>query len=547
MRFSGKIAGTMLFVLVLGILLPAGTHSEEENPFVLADSYFKTREYEKAREIYEDIYLTDSDEKVREKAFIMTIQCDFRMRRYGEVIINLRRYFRNYEKPEFANLANLLMSECLFQERRYDEALEYLRKVKKPLKSEALGIEAMIMIRRGDFQGASRLLERGRGVLPSGIYASVAKAHVAARAGSPAYALKIIRSLSDSRLEEHGLLVEKGEILWRAGRVKEAEDFLLALIEGGESELERVEAQRVLFDLYTSEGRYREAAEIADEIISYVVDDEFKLKAADVMEKLGEHVKSLSYVVRVRNPKLRTSEVKKRLLRLIESGNPQAPDVVARFSYYVDPKDPFVVDLAKKLVLWGKRREAKYLLRLAFEGRRKGEARLLLARIYMEEGDYEKATKLLRLMLFNLTYSVDAMKLLGEVNERQGNYATALKYYRRAEKFNPSGDVYERMGDVYLKLGERDLAIENYVKSAGYGYASSALKVADLLYSDGKVEEAREYYIQALKGNLSRKEDLQWAYYQAAKLTGNDLYLKKVVEMGGLVGKVAEIVREEEK
>ncbi|RMG59358.1 MAG: hypothetical protein D6713_05640 [Deltaproteobacteria bacterium] len=515
------------------------------SPFVLADSYFKTREYEKAREIYRDIYLTSPDEKEREKAFVMAIQCEFRLRRFNEAYINLKRYFKNYPHPEYGNLARLLLSECLFQKRLYDDALRELKGVEPPLLSEARGLEAMIYLRQGRVTEAEALLTLSRDVAPSGLYADVARAYVLALRGSTADSLKIVRSLSDTLLKERGLLVEKGKILWKAGRVREAEDFLKLLVEGTESELERVEAKRVLFDLYRSEGRYEEASSLAEEIISYIVDDGFKLAAADVMKRVGNLEKSLSYVARVRDQSLRSKEMKTRLQEILEEEKEKAPELVSRFAYYLDEKDPVLVDMARKLASWGKRKEAKFLLRRAFEGKRAGEAKLLLAKIYMDEGDYDRALKLLRIMLFNLTYAVDAMKMIGRVHEKQGNFATALKYFERAARFREEGDVHDRMGDVLLKLGEEERALEEYEKAASRGISRAALKAADLLFARGKTDSAVSYYEKALEGKLERKEDRQWAYYQAGKLTGRRDYLKKALSMGGTTGEVARLLLEE--
>jgi len=160
-------------------------------------------------------------------------------------------------------------------------------------------------------------------------------------------------------------------------------------------------------------------------------------------------------------------------------------------------------------------------------------ARLDLARGYMENGEIDRARPaLLRALELN-PRSPEANVLMGLLNESQNDYVLAERHYQLALEVEPDNSqalnnygsflfargryeeavkvlrrlvedtdyrarsqAYENLGLAELKIGEVDRAEEALKRAVRLNFAQtrSSLELAELSYSQGKFEAAQEFY-----------------------------------------------------
>lgn len=161
------------------------------------------------------------------------------------------------------------------------------------------------------------------------------------------------------------------------------------------------------------------------------------------------------------------------------------------------------------------------------------QARLDLARGYMEAGEFERARPALNRAIAIDPHSVEAHVLLGVVNESESEKALAEKHYRIALDIDPRdpqalnnygsflfaegryeeaveklrlvvedpnyrarSQAYENLGLAELKIGEVERAKDAFKRALRLNFAQSrsSLEMADLAYVEGDYVTAQEYY-----------------------------------------------------
>lgn len=161
------------------------------------------------------------------------------------------------------------------------------------------------------------------------------------------------------------------------------------------------------------------------------------------------------------------------------------------------------------------------------------QARLDLARGYMEAGEYERARPALNRAITIDPRSVEAHVLLGVLNESENENALAEKHYRIALEIDPHdpqalnnygsflfsqgrykdaveklrlvvenpnyrarSQAYENLGLAELKIGEVERAKEAFRRALrlNFAQARSSLELADLALVEGDYVAAQEYY-----------------------------------------------------
>ncbi len=161
------------------------------------------------------------------------------------------------------------------------------------------------------------------------------------------------------------------------------------------------------------------------------------------------------------------------------------------------------------------------------------QARLDLARGYMENGEFDRARPALNRALAIDPRSVEAHVLLGLLNESENEFARAERHYRTALEVDPRdpqalnnygsflfgrerypeavevlrllvedpnyrarAQAYENLGLAELKIGEVDRAREAFNRALrlNFAQARSSLELADLAFTQGDLSVAQEYY-----------------------------------------------------
>jgi len=151
------------------------------------------------------------------------------------------------------------------------------------------------------------------------------------------------------------------------------------------------------------------------------------------------------------------------------------------------------------------------------------EARMLLGKVYIEQGCYGAAIVELTKAMQQLPSSPDAIYLLGVAQEKNGQLEEALASYRHAQVLgNNSLPAIMAVGEVLAAMGrtrEAQLHVESYLSLADNepGMFELAGRLATMT---GKHEQAATYFQQAYdldSKNLRYKEALGRALFMAGK------------------------------
>ena len=152
------------------------------------------------------------------------------------------------------------------------------------------------------------------------------------------------------------------------------------------------------------------------------------------------------------------------------------------------------------------------------------ELMLNLGRIYRHLGRYEDALKILKKAQETGGDTDEVLYNFAKTHKRMHNYEKAAGYFLRAIEIKPDhAHAYDRLGNLYVLTGETDKAIEIYKKGLrvdpNHPYLNFHL--AKLLYQEKRYEEAVVYYNSALRVNPAWSEVLSGiaaAYLQLDKL-----------------------------
>lgn len=135
--------------------------------------------------------------------------------------------------------------------------------------------------------------------------------------------------------------------------------------------------------------------------------------------------------------------------------------------------------------------------------------------------------------------------LLGALQDRSGDYASAQTEFERAIALNPAGNQgYIRLAAVFKEQGKTDLAIADYQKALDLQPKSAALAtmIGNLYLDKGDLGTARQYYARALDADPNfaiALANTAWVYAQEDK--NLDLALGMAQKAKSLMPEVASI------
>lgn len=514
-----------------------------EDKLKTADEYLRTKNYIKAREVYRDIFLAAPKGISGEKALFGMGKADYYLKNYYEARQNIKRFVSVSQIPEYRDEAHLMLGHISLHFQRFKEAEQYFEAVGESLKEKASIGRAEIALRTGNIARVEYLLlalsKRTMETDPRVLYI---RSMVYSSKGMHKEAVNTINRILDSALKEQDIRVEKARIFFNARKLKEAERLCRSIIDSPISSIERINAKKVLLQIYEVDGRVDDALKLGIELSPYEPDDNFKLKIVSLYDKKGDLNNAMKYLSYLSNKKSRSVEIEKRLKAMIASKDPKAVEYVQNFSFLLDVDTPFIIDASRYLIANGKKFEGKQLLTKALKGAVKGEASLYMAELLIQEGKYVEAEKILMPLAIDTRYLFRASYMVADIMERQGKYAAAIEYLLRIVKTATDYRIAAKLGDLYYKTKDRQNAMKYYIMASNKGDGLSSVKAGDCLYISGDYTKAKIYYKRALDYNVKDSKSLQWAQYQYGKLTKNNDYLKKAVTGGGEIAEAAAMI-----
>ncbi|MDY7034128.1 MAG: tetratricopeptide repeat protein [Thermodesulfobacteriota bacterium] len=215
---------------------------------------------------------------------------------------------------------------------------------------------------------------------------------------------------------------------------------------------------------------------------------------------------------------------------------------------YLESFDPFIKDVAdaKTLLQVGMSYEelglndgARKAYQKILQGRQKGQYADLItlktAKLYLLDGEYEKAEKTLGGFADKYPesqYLVDVLHIIGDILYKKGDIQRAVQMYLSAlKKFkghNRETETYYFLGNAFKKLKSHDKAIWAYKnvilssrqhvdkeKNTEDIVLESYVKLGDSYYENRRYSEALKAYIQA-KRHLNKDERALWVSFQIA-------------------------------
>jgi len=535
--------GLLSLFLILLIVLNTNTVCSAEDLLQSADSAFQAKRYSKAGEIYHEVFINSKKGPLAERALFGMARSDFKLKRYSEASFNLQRFLMAYPQSTYVNEVFFLSGYILLHEHKLDEAARCFEKVGGILKSKADIGRAEVAIRLGDIAGAesvigtaeSEELERN----PRAVYV---RAAILSRKGLHKGAVAILAKVPDAVLKEEDLRVDKALIFLDASQLEDAEKICKSIIADPVSRTEKLKAERILAGIYERKGSVDKALPLYTDIVLYEPDDSVIMSLTKLYEIKGDTRNALRYASLLKDQGLKSAEIEKQLKQVISAANADAVQYVLRFSASINKDSPFLITAARFLIKEGKKREGLLMLKRAEAGVEKGAAALYLAQVLFNEGKYSEAKKNIAPLLLENRYFIKASLLMAEIMTREGDLQGAIACMEKAYKYSKDIRITDELADLYFESGDRATAFKFFKKASDNGDANSSLMAADLLFLSGKSLQSLKYYHRALSLGLSDKKSRQWAYYQYGKITGNNEYLKKAVNSGGLVGEAAGIL-----
>lgn len=514
--------------------------ASSEGRLKTADEYLRTKNYIKAKEVYRAVFLADPKGISGEKALFGIGKADYYLKNYYEARQNIKRFISISQIPEYRDEAYLLLGYISLYFQKFKEAQQYFEAVGEPLKEKASIGKAEVALKTGDMARAEYFLSvLSKKTMETDPRALYVRAMLYSSKGMQREAVNTINRILDSALKELDIRVEKARILFNARKLKEAERLCRSIVDNPASGIEKINAKKVLLQIYEVDGKVDEALKLAIELLPYESGDDFKLKIVSLYDKKGDLNNAMKYLSLLSNKKSRSVEIEKRIKALIASRDPRAIEYAQNFSPFLDADAPFIVDASRYLIANGKKFEGMLLLRKASKGAAKGEASLYMAELLIQEGKYAEAEKILTPLTIDTRYLSRASYMVANIMERQGKYAVAIDYLMRIVKVAPDYRIAAKLGDLYYKAGDRQNAVKYYIIASNKGDGLSSVKAADCLYISGDYTKAKTYYKRALDYNVKDPKSLQWAQYQYGKLTKNRDYLKKAVTGGGEIAEAA--------
>ncbi|MGO9016530.1 MAG: tetratricopeptide repeat protein [Dissulfurispiraceae bacterium] len=540
-----KKALCILSVVIVLVAICTCPVCANEDQLKSADNLYRQRNYGAADEIYREVFINNKKGPVAERALFGMAKSDYKLKRYNMAHMNADRFLLAYPQSVYVNDAFLLLGYILMNDHKMDQAERYFERVSGPLKPLGDIGRAEVALRSDNVAAAETIIgavdKKDLEYNPRALYV---RAAILSKKGIHKEAVNIISKVLNATLKEEDLRAEKALIFFNASMYNDTEKLCKSIIADPASKLELQKAQKILARLYEGKGRVDEALALYLEIVPYDPADNIKMSIAKLYDIKGETGNALRYLSLVKDRVIRSAEMEKHLKKLMAARNPKALAYLSKFSVAISSDSPFIVTAARYMIDSGKKLEGTMLLRRALNGVERGDAALAMAEVLFNDRKYSEAKKLVEPLLLENRYFTQATFLMSDILSREGDPAGAITCLEKATKYSKDSRIDSKIADLYIETGDRTTALKYYKTASDMGGAIAALKAGDLLYLSGNASQSRAYYKRALSLGLSDQKNLQWAYYQYGKMTGNKEYLKKAAQSGGIVGKAAGLLIE---
>ena len=544
MRNGAFIGKWALPFLVAGIffLCGAGSAPASEEQLQKAAAEFKAKNFLKAKDLYREAYLSAKSGALADRALFGLAQAEYLLKNYSEAALNLRRYAANKNAAQ-RDEALFMLGSSLFFLNKLSEAERVLATVGGEFTDKATITRAEIALQNRQFGLAETLFSRvDRKLLETDNRAIYVEAMLLARKGQGNQAIATVDRIPAAALRNEDLRVERAVVYLLAGRATEAVGMLKSFLQAPLSGMEQVRARRALFQAYEQLGNAGEMVKVGTELLQFDANDDLRRRVIAAYDKLGDVENALKQASQLRDRGLKSLEIEKRLRKVLEADSPQAADLVQRFAMYLHSESPVLSQSAVYLARKGKKSEGRALLQRAVKGSSPSDASLALAEIYVQEGRYDDAKKLLQPLVTHKQFGQGALLMLGEIAERKGDAKGAIELLQKTVKPGKSGKqphIDSRLGDLYWQTGDKASAIKHYTAAADGGDVDAMIKVADAQYLGGQYRIAEKYYKKALDKDPKDAGQKQWLQYQYGKLTNKREYIEKAAAGGGEIGEAA--------
>lgn len=157
------------------------------------------------------------------------------------------------------------------------------------------------------------------------------------------------------------------------------------------------------------------------------------------------------------------------------------------------------------------------------------EAGLLLAEIYLEEGDFEQAQPLLYQLKEEGCKEIQLYLLLADLYAMQDLEEVAVKYLQTALEMDPDNDdIRAALAEMYTRLGEMDKTVELLGDSDEHALSTLLLR-GRMLAQQGEFEQAYEAYKHAF--SVDQSPEIMFGCGLMAFYVGDLPEAKKFIEM----------------
>ncbi|MFQ3573332.1 MAG: tetratricopeptide repeat protein, partial [Thermodesulfovibrionales bacterium] len=480
------------------------------------------------------------------KSLLGVAKADYNLKRYYESRQNLKRVLTTAKDPNMINEVYFYLGLCEMGLYNYRLAERYLSNVTGLLRRDAVVGMAESALRLNDVNRAETLLKTlTSSEIALNPRAMAVKAMIDSLRGRHENAVKTMSLLSYSDLKKADLLIERAQVYYYANRFSDAEKKLNEIINAPyTTNVNRLRALRVLWYIYTKEGKIDDAIRVGNALLFYERSDEFKKSLAELYFKQKDFPNALRIISYIDRKRLREQETERVLKGSMLSGDPSTLKNVYRFANNISPDSPFIVEIAKYLADNNDKKTAIEHLKRASRGHSAGPAGLLLSELLLKEGRFTEAKKALEFLTLDPRYAKSASIILGEIMEKEGNIEMAIHYYKKLVDVTKDARISERVGDILWRQGKRDEAVNYYIIASRVGNEMASIKVGDYFYLQGDTKTALEYYKKGLNAPKEVPE-YQWVNYQYGKLTKNRDYLKKAADGNNEIANAAKALLRE--
>ena len=277
--------------------------------------------------------------------------------------------------------------------------------------------------------------------------------------------------------------------------------------------------------LYTME-RYSEAEkEIDTAVVLDMKSFENYMLFARILLKLGDHRGALEKIEAAE--KLDPSDQDLLLMKgVIHKNLDEYMDALRCFNRVTDKslKKEAYLEIGESYLQLGKQEKAMDYLKKAEKSGNRAAVKLL-AGIYYDSGDMNKAINYYKKVLAHDRKDVDSMSKLGYIYKEKGNLSEALKYFKRCLKYIPNHNEKRMIEDeiYYIKQNMPQSSV-SAPKAVKKGDLEDAIEEAEDLYEEGLYvidedpEEAKRLFQEVMK-TVSKNNE----FYKKAQKALNKL------------------------